>query len=342
MDGDKTTELSLTDLVNFLDEERRKDKALLLEIMSQLESQAAHLSQLASRGVGLEDQILGLQSELSKIPSLDETLQRVKEEVTQILERYREERRRNEAEALALRQRDRQEQVQALQAFREEISGEVERLLTAQKTETERLAQMLVQLRQEMGARLEKEREHHRRIDYLEGWAAQSAKKIGELELAEQERAKVNAQFLEKLRSQDDERRKAMEQLRREFEALREKLSSGKPEREAWRKNRQEAEQLLGELKKLEKDLRARRNDWEELLKTESARLRKEWGEWSKDAERSLAKTKAALERQAARENTHLKELLALWRSQAEHFHQQLNQTEEWLKALEEKLRLLG
>lgn len=342
MDGDKTTELSLTDLVNFLDEERRKDKALLLEIMSQLESQAAHLSQLASRGVGLQDQILGLQSELSKIPSLDETLQRAKEEVTQILERYREERRRNEAEALALRQRDRQEQVQALQAFRGEISEEVDRILASQKSEVERILQMLVQIRQEIEARLEKEREHHRRIDYLEGWAAQSAKKIGELELAEQERAKVNAQFLEKLRSQDDERRKAMEQLRREFEALREKLSSGKPEREAWRKNRQEAEQLLGELKKLEKDLRARRNDWEELLKTESSRLRKEWEEWGKEMEKSLAKTSQALERQASTENKRLKELLGLWQSQAEQLRQQLAQTEEWLKVLEEKLRLLG
>jgi hypothetical protein len=290
----------------------------------------------------LEDQVLRLQAELAKAPSIAEILEGVKGEINQILERYREERGRSEADSLARRQREMQEQTQALQALKDETKAHVEKMLTPQISEVERLAGILVEFHRGTEALMEREREHHRRIDYLEGWAAQSAKKIGELELAEQEREKSLSQFLEKLRLQEEERRKEMPKLSQEIEAFRETISAGKQEQEAWRPFRREIEKILAGLQKLEKDLHIREGEREELLKMEGNRLRMEWKEWSKEMEKSLDKARAALERQGARENKRQKELLALWKSQAEHLRGQLAQAEEWLKALEEQLRLLG
>ncbi|MBI2845394.1 MAG: hypothetical protein HYX86_02485 [Chloroflexi bacterium] len=342
MGAEKTIDLSLADLVNFLDEERRKDKALLLELEQRLENQAAQLSELASREAGLEDQMRRLQAELAALPSIEDTLERVKGEINQILEKYREERRRSEAESLALRQREMQEQAQALQALREEIKEQVEKMLAPQISEVERLAGILVEFHQGTEALLEREREHHRRIDYLEGWAAQSAKKIGELELGLQEREKSTSQFLEKLRAEEEERRKETQKLPQAIESIRQAISSSKQEQEVWRKNRQDAEKTLAELQKLEKDLITRENEYGELLKLEGNRMRMEWKEWSKEMEKSLEKSRAAIERQTTRENKRQKELLSLWQTQLEHFRQQLAQSEAWLKDLEERLRLLG
>lgn len=330
-----------TELLEFLDEERRKDKALLLDLARRLEEQAAFLSDLASRGVGWEDQIVRLQGQLKRLPPPDDTLLKVKDEVVRMLESYREERRRREAEALALRQKEMEDIAKALQVIKEETGNEVERLFSSQKKELDRLSGFLVQLRLEIEAWPEKEREQERRIDYVEGWAKQSAKKIGELELATQKRSREEEKFRERVRVREEERRKETDALRQEVVAFREALAKWHEERALWKKEKGELAKILDSLRKLESNLRVQQKSLEDLTKTERKRWRKEFEEWKKELGKDLSKSGADLDKQVEAVRSDKKEWVELWQAQAEHMRRQMAQMEEWLKNLEEKLRLI-
>ncbi|MFQ5885868.1 MAG: hypothetical protein ACE5II_01395, partial [Anaerolineae bacterium] len=109
------------ELLAWLDEEQRREKAALEELRKRADDHAAHIEGLVSRLGELEGGLVRLQGQLAQLPSPDETLSRVRAEAGLVVREAREERRRAEEQAAALRQRERESVAQALEKLREEI-----------------------------------------------------------------------------------------------------------------------------------------------------------------------------------------------------------------------------
>ncbi|MFQ6057875.1 MAG: hypothetical protein ACE5MB_03215 [Anaerolineae bacterium] len=91
-----------TQLLTWLDEEHRRDKAQLAELQQQAEARAAEILDLTKRLEDLEGRLASTQAQLVKFPQIEEALQQLKGEIVGLLEE--QEAKRQQAEE-TLRQR---------------------------------------------------------------------------------------------------------------------------------------------------------------------------------------------------------------------------------------------
>jgi len=221
------------ELLAWLDEEQRREKAALEELRKQADDHAAHIEDLVSRFGELEGRWARLQGQLAQLPSPDETLSRVRAEVSLVVREAREERRRAEEQATALRQRERASVAQALEKLREEITFLLEKKmepLDFQRSELQRLSEAIAGLRQEISGLREETVAQGRKIGYLESRVDKSAQEIAELGLMREEIGKDREGFLEELRRLKDERQKEIAELRRDRAAWQQELSQREEE----------------------------------------------------------------------------------------------------------------
>ena len=116
-----------TQLLNWLDEEHRKDKALLMSLQSQIDGQKAQLTEQARQLQDIQATLARVEGQLSKLPQLESSIQTVRNEFAGLLAkqaaeqegrheaRLRAERAEGEATARIIHQV--QERLEALGSF---------------------------------------------------------------------------------------------------------------------------------------------------------------------------------------------------------------------------------
>jgi len=330
------------ELLAWLDEEQRREKALLKELRKQTEDHAAHIEDLVSRLGELEGRLARLQGQLAQLPSLDETLSRVRAEASLVVREAREERRRAEEQAAALRQRERESVAQALEKVREEITFLLEKKmepLDFQKSELRRLSEAMGGLREEISGLREISVAQGRKIGYLESRVDKGAQEIAELGVIREEIRKDREGFLEDLRRLKDERQKEIAALRQDRAAWQQELSKQEEERHRLEESIKEATKLLADLHKLGKELRVRRDQLLHLQRVGEERLRQQIEEWRKENEKRWAQSAADRERQREEEAKRQERFQAIWRVQREYAGRQMAELERWIKELEEQIK---
>ena len=141
-----------TQMLTWLDEERRQDKTELARLQEQVRSQAAEIAEQARRIQELEGRLAGTQVHLSKIDRLDDFLQQFKDEIVLLVEKYDQQRRQAEKEARHLRQMDRENQSKVLAGIKKELPklGRLEEELQLRRAEDKRLGEAVLNIQQEL------------------------------------------------------------------------------------------------------------------------------------------------------------------------------------------------
>lgn len=330
------------ELLSWLDEEQRREKAALEELRKQAQDQAAHIEDLVSRLGELEGRLARLQGQIAQLPSPDETLSRVRGEASLVVREAREERRRAEEQAAALRQRERENVAQALEKLREEITFLLEKKmepLDFQRSELQRLSEAIAGLRQEVSGLREETVAQGRKMKYLESRVDKSAQEIAELGLMREEIRKDREGFLEELRRLKDERQKEIAELRGDRAAWQQELSKQEEEMPRLEERIKEATKLSVSLHKLEKELRVRRDQLLHLQRVGEERLRRQLEEWRKENEKRWAKSATEWERQREEEAKRQAGFAEMWRVQREYARRQMAELERWIEELEERIK---
>jgi hypothetical protein len=173
-----------TQMLTWLDEERRQDKTELARLQELARSQAVEIAEQTKRIQELEGRLAGTQAHLSKIEKLDDFLQQFKDEIVLLVEKYDQQRRQAEKEARHLRQMDRENQSQAVAEIKKELSklNRLEQELQIRRTEDKRLGEVVLNMQQELADVAKASELPARKITYLETQREQDAKRIAELQ----------------------------------------------------------------------------------------------------------------------------------------------------------------
>jgi chromosome segregation ATPase len=173
-----------TQMLAWLDEERQQDKMELARLQEQVRSQAEEIAEQAKRIQELEGKLAGTQVHLNKMDRLDDFLQRFKDEIVLLVEKYDQQRRQAEKEARHLRQMDRENQSKALAEIKKELPklGRLEQELQLRRAEDKRLGEAVLNIQQELADVAKASELPARKITYLETQREQDAKRIAELQ----------------------------------------------------------------------------------------------------------------------------------------------------------------
>lgn len=158
-----------TQLLNWLEEERRKDKAILSELQAAVKSQSAVLEEQTQRLQNLQGELTRLQGELARYAQLEAAIQNLRTELANQVEGLREERRISEEqktrEAKALNEQFKR----ALATLQHKVDAvpEFERAIAPIRLSNERLINEVGRLAAQAESLASQNREQNERIALL-------------------------------------------------------------------------------------------------------------------------------------------------------------------------------
>jgi len=314
-------------MLTWLDEERRRDKAKLAKLQQRVESQAAEIMEQARRIQDLEGRLARTQAQLTKFSQLERAMDQLRDELVLLLEQHDEQRRKAEEDAERLRQVERDNQARVLGEIEKELQklARHEEELRARRAEDQRMGEALLTMQQQItdfGRLLE---DRTRNLPYFEEQRHQDAKRIAELQQETTELFKsteaqsTKLQLLEELVRRNEYRMGELNQLVTElkqeqkdfFESLR--LAEQQRERQMnewteWMEEqrqrmekydaqmRQSAElyernkRALAELEKFEERLKQDQAEVAELQRLAEKRQRHQLDEWQAENEKRWKK----------------------------------------------------
>ncbi len=258
-------------LVNWLDEEHRRDKAQIGELQNQIGQQYTQIQGLSKNLQDLEERLARVQSQALRYSQVEQAVGQVKAEVGIAIDQYEKQRIHAEEESFRVRQQEReredqvhvslQMQVEALQQFQRQVIGDHELLTRAD------LAMTTLQREVEDGIR--RDEAYDQRIQILEEWVP----RFGQL-------ATDQRQLSERLRQERAEAaeaaRRAEQQRARHMAEWGEQMKGGRREIDEWiaemrgikdqnKEDRKLYQQML-ELGDQLKPMEARLSQWQRLV----------------------------------------------------------------------------
>lgn len=339
-----------TQMLTWLDEERRQDKTELARLQEQVRSQAVEIAEQAKRIQELEGRLAGAQVHLNKIDRLDDFLQQFKDEIVLLVEKYDKQRLQAEKEARHLRQMDRENQGKTLAEIKKELPklNRLEQELQIRRAEDKRLGEMMLSIQQELADMSKASELPARKITYLETQREQDAKRIAELQeetsqlLARNETQARKLELIEDLvrrlesqapdwqRFQSESKQEQMrlietqqlneQQHQRQMESWAEELNEHRMKMEEYTARMQrftelyeENKRALGALENSEQGLKRTQSELIELQYLAEQRQKERLEEWRMESEKRWRKETLSWERQwreQARRDEELEKLL--------------------------------
>lgn len=262
-DSDQTNQL-----VAWLDEEHRRDKEQISEILDQIGQHHSHLAGLAKSLQDTEERIARLQNQATRYSQLEQSIAQIKTEVQVMLANYDEKIVRNEADQTRLRyvEHEREEQIlnalqlqlDALQQWQRSIMGDHEAIMQVDLNATE--FQHLV------GESMERVNDHERRVLYMEDWINRSGQMTNELhQLSERLRAE-RAEASESNRRAEIQRSRHMAEWSEQIKQIKSQVEDLVPD---LREQHNEGKKRLAAIQEIEerlKQLEPRLLQWQKLV----------------------------------------------------------------------------
>jgi len=345
-----------TQMLTWLDEERRQDKAELARLQEQVRSQAKEIAEQAKRIQELEGRLAGAQTHLSKIDRLDEFLQQFKDEIVLLLEKHDQQRQEVEKDATRLRQVEREGQSKALAEIRKELQkvSRHEAELKLRRAEDKRLGEAVLSIQQELAdvtkasedrtrAYLETQREQDtKRIAKLEGETSQlltrseaQARKLESLEDSvrrldsqavawqafQSELKQEQMHLMETQRLNEQQRQRQLENWAEELDEYRMKMEEYTTSMQRFTDLYNENKKALETLEKFEQRLKQTQSELMELQHLAEQRQKEHLEEWRMENEKRWRKEALSWERQwreQARRDEELEALLKQVEKQTE------------------------
>ncbi len=241
-------------LINWLDEEHRKDKTLITDLQNQISQQYSQIQSLAKSLQDLEERIARVQNQTIRYSQIEQAVGQSKTEVQIMLDQYEKHRVQAEEDSFTIRQLEReredqvhsslQMQIEGLQAFQRSILGDHDLL--------NRVDMMIPTLQREIEESIRRDEGYDQRIQILEEWVPRFG------QLASEQRA-----LSERLRQ---ERAEAAEAARRAEQQRARHMAEWAEQMKA---SRREVDDWMGDLRGIKEQIKEDRKIYPQLLELE-------------------------------------------------------------------------
>lgn len=310
-------------MINWLDEEMRRDKAQIADLRDLLQKQAIELGDQRKRYEDLQGRFTRLQGEVGRMTQVDQAIQQLKAEMTSVLQNVREELRRHDQQALQTRQVEHEADAKAYL----ELSQRVERLLTLedkvavvtkeQQRQNEALSgqrQLLDDVNKEFVRRSDQDRldedEHKRelgrmdalqqavdsirtqmesfaaRFQYVERWARASAERTAQVQAFRVEMQRIQGEIQEA-------QRRGEQRLERQIREWSTVTENAHRDQEVWgnqlrifTEQHERTKKALASVQDLTKQLRVAQDEARQALELGIEKQRRQLREWQGENEK--------------------------------------------------------
>lgn len=174
----------LAQMVNWLDEEHRRDRAEIARLQQRIEAQSADIIEQARRIQELEGRLAATQGQLSKFDQIEQSIQNTKHEITGLVERGEDSRVQAQRDLERSRFSDREMLSREIGEVRRELPriGRLEEALEIRSVEDERLSELIMGVRNQIGSLAKEIEERTRQIPFLSEQRTGDAKRIVQLQ----------------------------------------------------------------------------------------------------------------------------------------------------------------
>ena len=317
----------LTQMVTWLDEEHRRDRAEQARLQQRIEGLLSEMQDQARRIQELEGRLASTQAQLSRFGQIEQALIQLKNDVILMLQKMDDARSDAERRAEQMRAADREATSRAIAEVRRELSrlARLEEELQLRRAEDARLSEAVLALRQQVSAINKDIDERTRSLPYMIEQRQQDNKRIAQLQqetvellkrieaiaskllpleegLQKVERAtsmiqplaaelkRNQDQFIEATKLAEVKRYRQMSQWAEDFAAQRELIERQNKQIQQFAEQYEAAKQSLAALAKFEEQIRRDQNQVAELQRLGEERQRKELLDWQADDEKRWKK----------------------------------------------------
>ena len=325
----------LTQMVNWLDEELRRERAEVTKLQQLVERQLGELTEQSRQIKDLEGRLSSTQAQLIRFTQLEQALQQLKNEVVLMLNRQSEEQLKSQRELEQRRLADREALSRGIAETRKELPriARIEETLPVGEAEDRRLGELLMSLRHEVMAMGKDFDERARNLTYLAEQRAYDNKRIAGLQeesLTLLKRTEENtsrftsledsaqrherhiqgllqfqmdlkreqAQWMESQLLAEEHRKRQMVEWRQEVDAQREDVKRLLACTEEFDEVAAAGRQVLATLETFKEQIRRDQNQIAELQRLAEERQRRELEEWQAEDEKRWKKHELQWEHQ--------------------------------------------
>jgi len=317
----------LTQMVTWLDEERRRDKTDLAKLQQRVESQSAEIAEQARRIQEQEGRLARTHAQLTKFPQIEKALEQLRDELVLLIERYNEQQRKVVVDAQRVRRVEQESHIRALGEIRKELQKlpRYEEELQLRRAEDQRLGEVLLSLQQriaDFGRDLENRtrnlpylEEHPRqnakriaelqeetpelfkrteaqsaKLQLLEELIRKSDRRIGELGLLGSELRQEQREFFESIRLSEQQRVRQMNEWAERIEEHRQRIKEHAAQIQRSKEQYERNKQALAALEKIDELLKRRQAEVAELQRLAEKRQKNQLEEWQAENEKRWKK----------------------------------------------------
>ncbi len=354
----------LAQMVTWLDEQHRRDRAEIAKLQQRLEAQTNEMQEQARRLKELEARLTSVQAQLTRFTQLEQALQNLKNELTLLVNNQAEELTKAQREAERIRMSDREAFTRGLAEVRKDLQRlrSFEEELAVRKAEERRLSEIVLDLRQGLSNLGKDIEERTRTIPYLSEQRAHDNKRIaqlqqenvelfkrleeaiGKLTLLEhkqqrlesqiiplislvEEMKRTQEQFIEALKLADVDRQRQMKEWAEVFESQKAAIERFEQRLQEFTAVFEEARRATAGLTRFQEQLQREQTQLAELQRLAEERQRKELAAFMAEHEKRMKKQALEWEYQWDQQhkfNAALKDEIAPIRVQLAHHHDML------------------
>lgn len=313
----------LSRMIEWLDEERRRDKAKIAKLEEQLLQQRDYAESMARRVNSLESELAAARTAFLPVGRDNEIIEYLRSEIQQqvealeakriLAEREAERRAENARELLSRPIRELSERLDRFERISDELAAfrvERDRLANAIAALTQRMedvTKMLEEPERRIAFLEEQRRQDSRRLseiqselpelhkqvdslrpklDLLESLALRNEKLILDLQSADRDRREQTQQFIEQQSLLAHQRDARIEELTRLFAAYDEEMRRRIERFETWSEAYRQMKRIIEDFERIGERLERRIGEVAEMQRLAEERFRQEWNDWTADDQR--------------------------------------------------------
>ena len=301
-------------LLTWLDEEHRKDKALLLKLQGQIDAQQVQLTEQARQLQEMQGILTRIEGQLPNLTQLEDSVQSVRAEFNNLLEKYAAEQKAREEQRARAEKLENEVRAKFMRQLQEQIDafGSLDSTVAALRAEDKKLRDELTKVQSQLSEVSTRSDTQNQRMTSLtkDGQALRegltSAKsahedlnsksmalkasfdslvlrldtKIEQLQSALEEINKQRQTDLGPLQLKQQEQARAVEEVKKEMKTIQLQMARWTKQMEEFTAQFEQNRKTLYDLHELERQMRQQGNELLELQRVAAERQRTELREW--------------------------------------------------------------
>ncbi len=258
-------------LINWLDEEHRKDKSQIIELSAQIGQQYTQIQSLNKSLQDLEERLTRVQNQAIRFSQIEQAIGQSKSEVQIMLDNYTKTRVQSEEESFHIRQLEREREDQVHASLQMQIEGlqQFQRGIMGDHDVISRLDLTLGTLQRELEEGIRRDEGYDQRLQILEEWVPRFGQLATEQRQLSERLRQERAEAAESARRAEQQRARHMAEWAEQMKASRREVDEWMADLRGIREQIKEDRKIYPQLQELEdriKPLEPRLLQWQRLV----------------------------------------------------------------------------